>query len=160
MKKTGYKMADKVFEISLDTKLLEAVFGSASAAAFLDRALDLTAQLLQANMVQQAPIDTGRLRGSIQFPEKIASLKYQISINAKYWEALQFGTGPYTIKPKTKKALRFVVNGQVIFAKFVNHPGIKANPFIDRAIDKTSPRIEGIVGMALDEVLTANGAGG
>lgn len=153
-------MPDKIFDISLDTRLLEAVFGSDSARAFLDRSLDLVAQELQANMVKEAPIDTGRLRGSIQFPEKVSSLKYQISINARYWEWLQFGTGPYVIKPKTKKVLRFEVGGRTVFAKFVNHPGIKPNPFIDRAIDKTSNKVEDIVGQALDEVLAASGAGG
>lgn len=153
-------MPDKVFDISLDTKLIEAVFGSDSARAFLDRALDLTAQSLQGNMVIEAPIDTGRLRGSIQFPEKVASLKYAISINARYWEWLQFGTPPYVIKPRTKKVLRFEVNGKVVFAKFVNHPGIKPNPFIDRAIDKTSPKVPDLVSIALDEVLASAGAGG
>jgi len=60
--------------------------------------------------------------------------------NPELLEIHNKGTGPYDIRPKTKKALRFVVSGYTVgkygkaakrsrlnyaFAKYVRHPGIK-----------------------------------
>lgn len=45
------------------------------------------------------------------------------------------GTRPHVIRPRKKGGvLRFVVDGQVVYAKLVNHPGTKANPFLQRAL--------------------------
>lgn len=44
------------------------------------------------------------------------------------------GTRPHRIVPRTKKALRFTVGGQVVFATVVNHPGTKANNFLKDAL--------------------------
>lgn len=46
-----------------------------------------------------------------------------------------FGTEPHTIRPRRKKALRFVSGGRVVFAMRVRHPGTRANPFLTRALD-------------------------
>ena len=40
------------------------------------------------------------------------------------------GTRPHRIVPRTKKALRFTVGGQVVYATLVNHPGSKPNNFL------------------------------
>lgn len=44
------------------------------------------------------------------------------------------GTPPHVIRPRRRKALRFVVGGHVIYARHVNHPGTRANPFLTRAL--------------------------
>ncbi|WP_225994547.1 hypothetical protein [Streptomyces sp. SS1-1] len=44
------------------------------------------------------------------------------------------GTRPHRIVPRTKKALRFTVGGQVVFATVVNHPGNKPNNFLKEAL--------------------------
>lgn len=44
------------------------------------------------------------------------------------------GTRPHTIRPKTKKVLRFRVHGRVVFARVVRHPGTKANDFLTKAL--------------------------
>ena len=47
----------------------------------------------------------------------------------------EFGTGPYSIKPKHKKALAFTgADGKTVFAKSVKHPGIPERPFFRRAL--------------------------
>jgi len=48
--------------------------------------------------------------------------------------------------------LAFKIGGKLIFRHSVNHPGTKANPFIDRAITTMEGRIDGIVTAALREV--------
>lgn len=44
------------------------------------------------------------------------------------------GTRPHRIVPRTKKALRFTVGGQVVYATVVNHPGNKPNNFLKEAL--------------------------
>lgn len=43
------------------------------------------------------------------------------------------GTRPHIIVPKRATALRFSVNGQVVFTRMVNHPGTPPNDFMGRA---------------------------
>jgi hypothetical protein len=45
------------------------------------------------------------------------------------------GTGAHVIRPRRRKALRFVSGGQIVFARKVQHPGTKANRFLVRALD-------------------------
>ncbi|MEI6846582.1 MAG: hypothetical protein WCK32_00860 [Chlorobiaceae bacterium] len=59
----------------------------------------------------------------------------------KYMGWQQTGTKPYTIYPKTKRAL--VVPGLGVF-KFVNHPGIPARPFFV-VLPEDVEEIKGIV---------------
>lgn len=44
------------------------------------------------------------------------------------------GTRPHQIRPVRAKALRFTVNGRVVFAQLVNHPGTKPNDFLSKAL--------------------------
>lgn len=46
-----------------------------------------------------------------------------------------YGTPRHVIRPRRKRALRFTSGGAVIFARRVNHPGTRANPFLTRALD-------------------------
>lgn len=84
------------------------------------------------------------------------SLKLQIYSPAKYPLWLDQGTKKYIIKPKLgKKALVFKVEevvygknghkynyGDFVFAKKVNHPGIKARPWIELASYLTMKEIQ------------------
>ncbi|MCX4609372.1 hypothetical protein [Streptomyces mirabilis] len=44
------------------------------------------------------------------------------------------GTRPHLIRARRGKALRFEVDGQVVFATVVRHPGTRANNFLGRAL--------------------------
>ncbi|HEX9832541.1 MAG TPA: hypothetical protein VGA66_05535 [Mycobacterium sp.] len=45
------------------------------------------------------------------------------------------GTRPHRIVPRRPGGvLRFTVNGQVVFARYVNHPGNKPNDFLRKAL--------------------------
>jgi len=54
---------------------------------------------------------------------------------------MEEGTSPYVIKPRNKKALRFTVGGQTIFATQVNHPGIKPRPIVEPTVSSNWPKI-------------------
>lgn len=47
------------------------------------------------------------------------------------------GTEPHVIVPRRRrrKALRFTSGGSVVFARRVQHPGSRANPFLTRALE-------------------------
>ena len=56
------------------------------------------------------------------------SLKMGTRQKTAVWH--QRGTKPYTIVPKSKKALSFMTTSGRVFAKKVNHPGLAARPFL------------------------------
>ena len=75
-----------------------------------------------------------------------------------YW--VREGTPPHDIYPKTAKALRFEMDGQIIFAKHVRHPGSKANPYHRRVFQRLLPNVNGIIkemGGALTAYLSGKG---
>lgn len=45
------------------------------------------------------------------------------------------GSRPHVIRPRRRKALRFISGGQVIFARQVRHPGSAGTRFLVRALD-------------------------
>jgi len=49
-------------------------------------------------------------------------------------EILDKGSRPHVIRAKRKKALRFVVNGKVVFRRQVNHPGTRGSGFLTRSL--------------------------
>lgn len=81
-----------------------------------------------------APIKTGNLKKDISV---ISVYKNSVLIGntqkAKYAKFVHFGTKSHIIKAKNKKVL--ASNGR-IFGKKVNHPGIKANPYLENAYNE------------------------
>jgi len=55
---------------------------------------------------------------------------------------VHWGTRPHVIKPKNKKSLRWVSGNRFIFAKFVNHPGYKGDPYMVRATTDAKDHFE------------------
>lgn len=63
------------------------------------------------------------------------------------------GTRAHIIVPRNKTALRFATGGQFVFTKRVQHPGIKADPYLFRAAEKMTPIIISRFSAALDGLL-------
>jgi len=93
---------------------------------------------LEIELKRNTPKKTGGLRDSINVKSTGSSLI--ISMDA-YGEYVEFGTRPHLILPKTKKALKFEVNGQEVFSKKVLHPGTQAQPFVRPVLFKDLKRI-------------------
>jgi hypothetical protein len=66
--------------------------------------------------------------------------------HAKY---VLHGTPPHDIRPKNKKALRWVVGNRFVFAKFVKHPGYIGDNYLDRAADDAVRQFGAIVDRAI-----------
>ena len=83
------------------------------------------------------PVDTGRLRASIRGQaQRTWTLRPQFVVGSdvEYATYVNDGTRPHTIRPRNARALRFVVGGEVVYARVVHHPGTRAKPFLDRAL--------------------------
>lgn len=84
------------------------------------------------------PVDTGRLRASLK--GKLGRTwtlrpQYTIESNVEYAVYVNDGTRPHRITPKRAGGvLRFTVGNRVVYARYVNHPGTAAKPFLDRAL--------------------------
>lgn len=81
------------------------------------------------------PVDTGNLRagGRMRIVVKGGAPMGIVEYVAKYAAAVNDGSGPHVIRPRRRKALKFEVNGQTVFAKSVRHPGTRAQPFLTDA---------------------------
>lgn len=93
---------------------------------------------------REAPAKTGELRNSIRSePVTVVGDQVRSGVTAAAEHAMfvHEGTRPHLIVARRAKALRFVMNGQVVFAKSVNHPGTKRNPFMLRALNGEAPKL-------------------
>jgi hypothetical protein len=87
------------------------------------------------------PRKTGNLGRSIGIGRVTATYAETVA-SAEYAAFVELGTRPHVIVPRTKKVLRWPATGsatlsgrvasggQAIFARKVNHPGTKAQPFM------------------------------
>jgi hypothetical protein len=90
------------------------------------RNLRLAAQRARDTAARHAPQrlrNTLRLRQGGPFEARVESTSPHAGFS-------EFGTKAHTIRPKRGSMLRFIVNGQVVFARGVRHPGQKAVGFM------------------------------
>jgi len=94
-----------------------------------------------------APEDTGHLASSIE--ADVGPKTGRVVASAPYATFVEFGTwsynmlepksGTYEIRPVRASALRFEIDGDIVFAQKVEHPGVKAQPFLNPAVDEVVP---------------------
>lgn len=107
-----------------------------------DEVLHVYAEKVKTIAQSLAPVKTGALQQSIEVgyePNKATigpHVTYGVYQEFGTGERGEFPTGPYTIKPKSGKYLVFRVNGKVVRAKMVRHPGIKAHPYMRPALEQ------------------------
>jgi|SRR5690606_7354104 len=116
----------------------------------LRTAHDYVGQELWGNLRELSPQDHGRLAGSWTL-QRLGDMHSLVGTNVVYAVIQNEGSDPFEIFPRNAKALRFEIDGNVIFAKRVSHPGIKGKKYIDESIEKTESRIGEFVEMALEQ---------
>ncbi len=143
-------MVEEPLSVTFDTSELQEIAGAYP--DVIDRMLELTSLALLANIVKEAPVDEGRLSGSYQW-EKLGPMSYAIGSNVAYRWFVIGGTRPHVIEAKVGQALHFfwVQAGGFVFFKSIQHPGTKANPFIDRALETTEGRVDEFAEIAMKE---------
>lgn len=93
-----------------------------------------SANYILSEMEARVPVDTGNLRDSLGI--KIDGDRVIIGADptkAPYAIYVELGTKPHVIEAKNGKALAFQMGGQQVVVRKVNHPGTKANPFMEEA---------------------------
>lgn len=99
--------------------------------------LEIGMRVAQARAKILCPVDTGRLRSSIRYTIRNRALGVTANLisDVSYAQYVNDGTPPHVIRPKRAGGvLRFRIGGQVVFARFVNHPGTRARPFLTEAV--------------------------
>jgi len=99
------------------------------------------ASFAEEEMRRQAPERTGRLRRSIRKRLNLAALEAEVAPTVEYAVYVEVGTRPHVIRPVRAQALRFEVEGEIVFARLVRHPGTKPNPFVRGTAEQTRRQI-------------------
>jgi len=114
-----------------------------------------SANYLLSEMQARVPVDTGELRSSLTV--KVEQNRVLVGPTAAYAPYVEFGTKPHEIKPKNAGGvLVFNVGGRKVFAKKVNHPGTKAQPFVRPAYEAWVGSVAPLVGKANVKNLVEN----
>ena len=108
----------------------------------LANAVKDTALEVEVRAQRNAPVDEGNLKNGIGAKPTGDPLAWTVDVGADYGADVEFGTGPHIIRPRKGKFLRFVVNGKVVFARIVRHPGTAANPYLRPAVSSARPGFE------------------
>lgn len=90
---------------------------------------------------------TGSLHQSVQLRKTAATeyVVYHDSQIAPYWRFVHWGAKPHVIRPNRKKVLRWPSGNGFMFAKFVNHPGYKGDPYMVKAMQNAPRYFEQII---------------
>lgn len=105
------------------------------------RVADMTrATFNRANVL--TPVDTGRLRvGNSMRVYSVGFIAYgEVFNQVEYAAAVHNGARARKIVPRSKKALKFTMNGRTVFASSVDWPGTRPQPWLARAMIETAPR--------------------
>ena len=105
---------------------------------FIERGLDLTAQELIANLMDNSPVDHGLLKSWALTDSTETSRTVQSP--AEYAEYVNYGTRPHFIYPTNQKMLYW--DGADHPVPFVVHPGTTPTLFVENSIEATKLRIE------------------
>lgn len=100
---------------------------------------DMTRRVLNRGNVL-TPVRTGRLRGGNHMRVYVRGLLVigEIFNETAYAVAVHDGSRAYTIVPKRKKALKFEIAGEVVFATRVRMPARRGRPWLKRALIETA----------------------
>jgi hypothetical protein len=93
-------------------------------------------QILQKATEREAPGSIGESITVVTEPALHGVRMWAESRDKPYVRYVVEGTRAHEIRPRVAKALRFVYQGRVVFARSVQHPGTQPNPFFARALEK------------------------
>ena len=89
-----------------------------------------------------APVDTGNMRALHRMNKRVGKRRVvgQVISDANYSMAVHNGARPHVIRARKARALRFQQGGQIVYRNSVNHPGVRARPWLARAlVDECRP---------------------
>lgn len=83
--------------------------------------------LVQRSVMEETPVKTGLLRGSIIGREEVMGegVLGLVGTSIDYALPVELGTRPHKIEAKDGGVLTFMLNGRRVFVRSVNHPGTR-----------------------------------
>lgn len=108
----------------------------------LERALDETARRIKLAMEGFVPIDEGDLIRAISEPKVTGDLERTITVDEPYARAIEYGRGEVTITPDTADALRFEIDGRIVYAGKVEQDPVPAQPYVRPAVRGNARRLQ------------------
>lgn len=113
-------------------------------------AVEQAGQEVRNEAVNRTPVNTGALRAGWQVRSNRIGDRATITVynETPYAAMVEYGTKPHAIFPKSANGvLRFQVNGQTIYRKYVRkHPGTAPRPMIRPALDRVLPVLRRTLG--------------
>ncbi len=144
--------------VEVDTKGLELLqkrvkeINDPAGTALGNWAVNIHSKILANLTGAKLKVRSGRLRSKQQFPLLTKSgdiIRAEFVNKTEYAAIHEYGgkTPAHVIVPKIKKALKFRMGGNVIFARKINHPGskIKATHFMGEPIDDGLPKLRAAI---------------
>jgi len=107
--------------------------GQERLARLIDNFFAMSAEELQRQVMANAPMRTGELIKSLGIV-RLGEAHYAVGSPLQYAPYQEVGTRPHMIYPRVAEALAFEVGGQVVFAKYVRHPGFPGRRYFARAV--------------------------
>lgn len=101
--------------------------------------LDRRMTQAQAGAQRMVRVRTGRLLSTIRKQRGVSRRGPWVEVvaggrAARYAHYEERGTSAHYIRPRRRKALRFMQGGRVVFARRVWHPGTRGSRFLSRAL--------------------------
>ena len=148
-------MADNTLRVTIDTADLDKVADNIAAAGrnvptHRRTMITRVGQLVMRAAQREAPEGKGVLRQSIGMTVVGGGSGALITEGARHGVFVREGTKPHVIVPRHKKALYWP--GAAHPVKRVSHPGTKANPYHQRAVEDSRPDIEEAAGEMVGKI--------
>lgn len=120
----------------------------------LNKAINRIVVKVERDAKRNAPVNKqsggGNLRQSIK-SAMIGVARGKVEVGADYGVFVHEGTRPHIIRVRQRKVLANKRQGK-IFGKVVQHPGTKANPFLQDAVDQNEDFIDSELSNAVERV--------
>jgi len=130
-------MAESTIKITPTLKSLLERLGGDIKGGF-EAGMSRVLSVAEAHSLDEVPVVTSNLLNSITSFVTDSGRTGVLKATAAYALFVHEGTKPHVIRPKNPGGvLAFMVGGNMVFTRKVNHPGTKKNPFLQKGVDKT-----------------------
>lgn len=92
-----------------------------------------------------------RLRRQIRYSVRKRGLEGSVRAKARHAHLVHDGTKPHWIRSREGRVMVFRAAGRTVIARAVRHPGAKAQPFLDEALERSTSEIGRILAAAARE---------
>lgn len=154
-------------KLKLKAKISKKLFDATAFEAAVETGLDVSVAKVQQSFLKT--VQTWKSGRSFKFAPEKRRFQRIIGTDSEQYARVTEGTKPQTIRPKRRKFLRFTVpfgpktqpgvigstsgsrGGTVVFARVVNHPGIKARKFEDAIAEEAEGYLAQDVQQAIND---------